>query len=84
MIRSARVLLSSLPPLLFFASAQPIGARPDPRGRAAAHRFGSRAPLRFFLALLLLAPVLAACGKKNAPTPPPGSTNTYPRSYPRE
>ena len=28
--------------------------------------------------------VLAACGKKGAPQPPPGEANTYPRNYPRE
>jgi predicted small lipoprotein YifL len=32
-------------------------------------------------ALVLL---IAACGKKGAPTPPPGEPNTYPRNYPSE
>jgi hypothetical protein len=36
------------------------------------------------VALILLAPTLMGCGKKNAPTPPPGVPITYPRPYPRE
>ncbi len=32
--------------------------------------------------LLLLGLVLAACGKKGDPQPPPGVPNTYPRVYP--
>jgi predicted small lipoprotein YifL len=36
------------------------------------------------LALVLLAPALTGCGKKDAPTPPPGVPDTYPRPYPRE
>jgi predicted small lipoprotein YifL len=36
------------------------------------------------LAVLLLAPALGGCGKKGAPTPPPGVPDTYPRPYPRE
>ena len=35
-----------------------------------------------FLLVLLLGLALAACGKKNAPQPPPGVPNTYPRPYP--
>jgi predicted small lipoprotein YifL len=38
----------------------------------------------FALLLLLALPLLAACGKKGAPEPPPGEPNTYPRAYPRE
>ncbi len=37
-----------------------------------------------FAVLILLAPGLTGCGKKDLPTPPPGAPNTYPRSYPRE
>ncbi len=36
------------------------------------------------LMLILAALVLAGCGKKNAPQPPPDTPNTYPRSYPRD
>lgn len=36
------------------------------------------------LIVLLVAVTLAGCGKKNAPTAPPGEPNTYPRQYPSE
>lgn len=36
------------------------------------------------LVLVVLAPGLTGCGKKDLPTPPPGAPNTYPRPYPRE
>lgn len=36
-----------------------------------------------FLALIL-ALALAGCGKRNAPEPPPGVPDTYPRPYPSE
>jgi len=36
------------------------------------------------VALILLAPAMAGCGKKNEPTPPPGVPDTYPLPYPRE
>ncbi len=39
---------------------------------------------RALLALVLLAPGLTGCGKKDAPVPPPGAPVTYPRPYPRE
>jgi predicted small lipoprotein YifL len=32
--------------------------------------------------LLLVAVVLAGCGKKGPPQPPPNEPNTYPRTYP--
>jgi predicted small lipoprotein YifL len=34
------------------------------------------------LLLMLFATVLAGCGKKSDPLPPPGVPNTYPRVYP--
>jgi hypothetical protein len=36
------------------------------------------------LAVLVLSMVLAGCGKRNAPEPPPDVPNTYPRPYPSE
>jgi len=36
------------------------------------------------LALLVALALLGACGKKGAPTPPPGETTTFPRIYPSE
>jgi len=36
------------------------------------------------IVLVVSAPALASCGKKNSPIPPPGTVNTYPRSYPHE
>jgi hypothetical protein len=36
------------------------------------------------VALILLAPALTGCGKKDAPVPPPGAPSTYPLPYPRE
>lgn len=32
--------------------------------------------------VLMLAALLAGCGKKGNPVPPPGEPNTYPRAYP--
>jgi predicted small lipoprotein YifL len=34
--------------------------------------------------VLVVAAMLAGCGKKGAPTPPTDEPNTYPRTYPRE
>jgi predicted small lipoprotein YifL len=34
------------------------------------------------LVVLMVAALLAGCGKKGNPTPPPGEPNTYPRTYP--
>lgn len=34
--------------------------------------------------LIVLAAVLAGCGKKGNPQPPPGEPSTYPRVYPSE
>lgn len=38
-------------------------------------------PVILATALVLL---IAACGKKGEPQPPPGEPNTYPRNYPSE
>lgn len=43
-----------------------------------------RALAALVILLTALALPLAACGKKGAPSPPPGEPNTFPRSYPRE
>jgi hypothetical protein len=40
---------------------------------------------KFLLLLPILAvalPLLAACGKRASPEPPPGEKSTYPRTYP--
>ena len=34
------------------------------------------------LVLVLVVLVLAGCGKKGAPQPPPDEPNTFPRTYP--
>jgi predicted small lipoprotein YifL len=38
-------------------------------------------PAMLAVAVVLL---IAACGKKGDPVPPPGEPNTYPRVYPSE
>ena len=43
-----------------------------------------RPMIRLALCALILALGLAACGKRNAPEPPPGVPDTYPRAYPSE
>ena len=40
--------------------------------------------LRVFAALLVITAALTGCGKKNSPVPPPGTTTTYPQTYPHE
>lgn len=42
----------------------------------------SRSVILSVLMLALVAPVLAACGKKGDPNPPSGSSAPYPRKYP--
>jgi hypothetical protein len=39
--------------------------------------------VRLAVLALLLALGLVACGKRNAPAPPPDQELTYPRQYPR-
>ena len=34
--------------------------------------------------VVVVALMLAGCGKKNAPVPPPDQPNTFPRAYPSE
>ncbi len=40
--------------------------------------------IALMLAAVLLTLPLAACGKKNSPTPPPDQPKTYPGLYPSE
>ena len=35
------------------------------------------------IVVLAVAAMLAGCGKKGMPQPPPGEPNTYPQPYPR-
>ncbi len=37
-----------------------------------------------FVVVLVAALLLAGCGKKGEPQPPPGEPSTYPRVYPSE
>jgi predicted small lipoprotein YifL len=41
-----------------------------------------RSRLAGVLALLIVAVMLAGCGKKGPPQPPPGEPNVYPKVYP--
>ena len=45
------------------------------------NRLRRLSPAILAVAVVLL---LAACGKKGAPLPPPDEPNTYPRNYPSE
>jgi predicted small lipoprotein YifL len=45
------------------------------------NRLRRLAPAVLVAALVLL---IAACGKKGDPLPPPGEPHTYPRNYPSE
>jgi hypothetical protein len=57
------------------------------RGRLARHAGGTpavRLSTGIALCALVLSVALAACGKRNAPIPPPDEPNTYPRPYPSE
>jgi len=45
---------------------------------------GGTPGVRLVLCALALTLALAGCGKRNAPEPPPGVPDTYPRPYPSE
>ena len=45
---------------------------------------GGTPGVRLVLCALVLTLALAGCGKRNAPEPPPGVPDTYPRPYPSE
>jgi predicted small lipoprotein YifL len=65
------------------ASRGPVGGGSLPLpafGEGAGVRGGRSAALAFLVVLLPV--MLAGCGKKNPPQPPPGVPNTYPRAYP--
>jgi predicted small lipoprotein YifL len=51
----------------------------------ASHRrlSGRRSPVAQIVLALMVAAMLAGCGKKGSPTPPPGEPNTYPTVYPK-
>jgi hypothetical protein len=69
---------------------QPCGLdRPSPALRALRERVLSaamrvRGLVSFGLCALVLSLALVACGKRNAPLPPPDEPNTFPRPYPSE
>jgi len=48
---------------------------------APAHR---RLPVAQIVIVAMVAVMLAGCGKKGNPMPPPGAPNTYPRTYPAQ
>jgi len=55
--------------------SQRLAMTVTPRRHAAATR----------IAIMLIAAVLlAGCGKKGTPVPPPGEPSTFPRTYPSE
>ena len=43
-----------------------------------------RAQIAGLVLMLTVAAVLAGCGKKGNPDPPPGQPNTYPQGYPKQ
>jgi predicted small lipoprotein YifL len=43
-----------------------------------------RAQIAGLVLVLICSAVLAGCGKKGNPEPPPGKPNTYPRTYPAQ
>jgi predicted small lipoprotein YifL len=48
---------------------------------AAARR---RLPMAQLVIVVMVAVMLAGCGKKGNPTPPSGEPDTYPRTYPAQ
>jgi hypothetical protein len=68
-------------PWAFSPRACPVGLRAVP---GIARNAGGTPAIRIILCALVLAMALAACGKRNAPEPPPGVPDTYPRPYPSE
>jgi predicted small lipoprotein YifL len=55
-------------------SRSPASTPIRPRSAAAAR----------IIVVLMVAVMLAGCGKRGNPSPPPGEPNTYPRTYPSE
>jgi predicted small lipoprotein YifL len=43
-----------------------------------------RLPMAQIVMVVMVAVMLAGCGKKGNPVPPPGEPNTYPRLYPQQ
>jgi predicted small lipoprotein YifL len=43
-----------------------------------------RSPVAQIVIVVMVAVMLAGCGKKGNPLPPPGEPNTYPRTYPAQ
>jgi predicted small lipoprotein YifL len=45
---------------------------------------GATSAVARIVLMLMVAAMLAGCGKKGDPIPPPGEPNTFPRGYPHD
>ena len=85
-VRGASKVVGGAAHLTFPGAVAPGPLPLPPKGRRGAFftDAGGTAAVRVILCALVLSLALTACGKRNAPQPPPDVPDTYPRPYPSE